>query len=117
MASSDDRRAPSGWWAAAEAPRSRANGCSCEALQPPDREDLRRVDPAVHPLSREEAPVDDGRDRDVAFLSWLAVDKQVSASTQNQALSAVLFLYRQVLVIDIEAITHVPRARMPDKLP
>lgn len=30
----------------------------------------------------------------VAFLSWLAVDRQVSASTQNQALSAVLFLYK-----------------------
>jgi len=53
----------------------------------------------------------------VAFLSWLAVDKQVSASTQNQALSAVLFLYKQVLGLDIGPIEHVPRARMPDKLP
>ena len=53
----------------------------------------------------------------VAFLSWLAVDKQVSASTQNQALSAVLFLYKQVLGLDIGPIEQVPRARMPDKLP
>ena len=53
----------------------------------------------------------------VAFLSWLAVDKQVSASTQNQALSAVLFLYKHVLGLDIGPIEHVPRARMPDKLP
>jgi integrase len=53
----------------------------------------------------------------VAFLSWFAVDKQVSASTQNQALSAVLFLYTQVLGLDIGPIEHVPRARMPDKLP
>ena len=53
----------------------------------------------------------------VAFLSWLAVDKQVSASTQNQALSAVLFLYKEVLGIDIGPIEHVPRSRMPDKLP
>ena len=53
----------------------------------------------------------------VAFLSWLAVDKQVSASTQNQALSAVLFLYREVLGVDIGPIPQVPRARMPDKLP
>jgi Phage integrase, N-terminal SAM-like domain len=53
----------------------------------------------------------------VRFLSWLAVDKQVSASTQNQALSAVLFLYKQVLGLDIGPIEHVPRARMPDKLP
>ena len=53
----------------------------------------------------------------VAFLSWLAVDRQVSASTQNQALSAVLFLYKAVLGLDIGPIEHVPRARMPDKLP
>jgi hypothetical protein len=31
-----------------------------------------------------------------AFLTWLAVHEQVSASTQNQALSAILFLYRAV---------------------
>jgi site-specific recombinase XerD len=53
----------------------------------------------------------------VAFLSWLAVDRRVSASTHNQALSAVLFLYKQVLGLDIGPIEHVPRARMPDKLP
>ena len=53
----------------------------------------------------------------VGFLSWLAVDKQVSASTQNQALSAVLFLYKAVLGLDIGPIEHVPRARMPDRLP
>ena len=35
-----------------------------------------------------------------AFLTWLAVDQRVSASTQNQALSAVLFLYREVLETD-----------------
>jgi integron integrase len=53
----------------------------------------------------------------VAFLSWLAVDRRVSASTQNQALSAVLFLYKAVLGLDIGPIEHVPRARMPDQLP
>ena len=53
----------------------------------------------------------------VAFLSWLGVERQVSASTQNQAFSAVLFLYKAVLGLDIEPIEHVPRARMPDKLP
>ena len=53
----------------------------------------------------------------VAFLSWLAVDRRVSASTQNQALSALLFLYRVVLGLDIGPIQHMPRARMPDKLP
>jgi integron integrase len=52
-----------------------------------------------------------------AFLAWLAVERRVSASTQNQALSAVLFLYRDVLAIDIGPIEGVPRARMPDRVP
>ena len=52
-----------------------------------------------------------------AFLAWLAVQRRVSASTHNQALSALLFLYRQVLGLDLGPIEHVPRARMPDKLP
>lgn len=52
-----------------------------------------------------------------AFLSWLASHRRVSASTQNQALSAVLFLYRDVLHIEIGSIEHVPRARMPVRVP
>ena len=52
-----------------------------------------------------------------AFLAWLAVERRVSASTQNQALSGLLFLYRHVLGIDPGPIEHTPRARMPDKLP
>jgi integron integrase len=52
-----------------------------------------------------------------AFLTWLAVRQHVSASTQNQALSALLFLYRNVLEIEMGAIAHVPRARTPERLP
>jgi integron integrase len=52
-----------------------------------------------------------------AFLTWLAVTRRVSASTQNQALSAVLFLYRDVLQQDIGAIRHVPRAKAPVRVP
>ena len=52
-----------------------------------------------------------------AFLTWLAVDQQVSASTQNQALSAVLFLYREVLATDLGRIGGVPRARVSDHVP
>jgi hypothetical protein len=37
-----------------------------------------------------------------AFVSWLAGERRVSASTQNQALSAVLFLYRDVLGIELQ---------------
>jgi len=51
-----------------------------------------------------------------AFLTWLAVEKQVSASTQNQALSAVLFLYRHVLGRELGAV-DVPRAYAPTRVP
>jgi len=52
-----------------------------------------------------------------AFLTWLAVHERVSASTQNQALSAVLFLYKGVLAVDLGRIDGVPRARVPDHVP
>lgn len=45
------------------------------------------------------------------------MNRRVSASTQNQALSAVLFLYRNVLRVSIGAIEHVPRARTPVRVP
>ncbi len=51
-----------------------------------------------------------------AFLSHLAVDLQVSASTQNQALAALLFLYRQLLDRDLE-LDGVVRARTRRRLP
>ncbi|NWG08618.1 MAG: integron integrase [Chloroflexi bacterium] len=52
-----------------------------------------------------------------AYLSHLAVEKNVSASTQNQALSAILFLYRHVLHIDIEFPTDIVRAEKSKTLP
>jgi integron integrase len=52
-----------------------------------------------------------------AFLTHLAVDEHVSASTQNQALQALLFLYRQVLEIDLPWLENVTRARRPKRLP
>ena len=52
-----------------------------------------------------------------AFLAWLAVEQHVAASTQNQALSGVLFLYRHVLRLDIGVVELLPRARMPTKVP
>lgn len=52
-----------------------------------------------------------------AFVSHLAVKRQVAASTQNQALSALLFLYREVLGQAIEWIDDVERARRPRRLP
>src|SRR5260221_7630654 len=47
------------------------------------------------------------------YLAWLATNRRVAASTQNQALSAVLFLYRDVLRLDVGDIEQVSRARGP----
>jgi len=52
-----------------------------------------------------------------AFLTHLAVNEQVSASTQNQALAALLFLYKRVLEIDPGDLDGVVRARRPKRLP
>jgi|SRR5258708_39168054 len=52
-----------------------------------------------------------------AFLSHLAVDAKVSASTQNQALQALLFLYRQVLDVELPWLENVIRASRPKLLP
>lgn len=51
------------------------------------------------------------------FLSHLAVTERVSASTQNQALCAVLFLYGRVLGKDVGLIEGVERAKAPKRLP
>ena len=52
-----------------------------------------------------------------AFLTHLAVKERVSASTQTQALSAILFLYRHVLAREIGALEGLIRARKPRHLP
>jgi integron integrase len=51
-----------------------------------------------------------------AFLTHLAADQHVAASTQNQALSAILFLYREVLHQQVEPIL-LSSARRPERLP
>jgi integron integrase len=51
------------------------------------------------------------------FLTWLAVEGNVASSTQNQALSALLFLYREVLRQDVAWIDGIVRARRPERLP
>jgi integron integrase len=53
----------------------------------------------------------------IAFLTHLAVDGHVAASTQNQAFNALLFLYRQVLKLDMPDIKGAVRARQPRRLP
>ncbi|MBI3242352.1 MAG: integron integrase [Chloroflexi bacterium] len=52
-----------------------------------------------------------------AFLTHLAVEQNVAASTQTQALSAILFLYRGVLHLDIDEPLDIVRAKKPERLP
>ena len=63
-----------------------------------------------HPIEMAEPEIN-------AFLTHLAVKEQVSASTQNQALAAVLFLYRHVIGRGIGDLGEVIRARKPERLP
>jgi integron integrase len=52
-----------------------------------------------------------------AFLTDLAVRRNVSASTQNQALAALLFLYKEVLDLDLPFLADIVRAKKPQRLP
>jgi integron integrase len=52
-----------------------------------------------------------------AFLTDLAIEKKVSASTQTQALSALLFLYREVLELPFPELDRLIRAKRPRRLP
>jgi integron integrase len=52
-----------------------------------------------------------------AYLSYLATERRVAASTQNQAFSALLFLFREVLGRELEELDDTPRAKKPDTIP
>ena len=58
-----------------------------------------------------------GKEEVREFLTYLAVDRCVSSSTQSQALSAILFLYREVLGIDIGWVSDIERSKKPKKIP
>ncbi|WP_414718564.1 integron integrase [Thiocapsa sp.] len=62
-------------------------------------------------------PSEVGADRIVAFLEDLAVRGQVSASTQNQALNALVFLYKKVLGQTLAELGDFTRAKRPRRLP
>ena len=62
-------------------------------------------------------PADMGEEEIAAFLSHLAIDGRVAASTQNQAFSALLFLYGQVLERKLDYVAGVERVSRPPKLP
>jgi integron integrase len=62
-------------------------------------------------------PAEMGGPEVTKFLTSLAVDGQVAASTQNQALSALLFLYKEVLEVDLPWLDGIVRAKRPVRLP
>ena len=63
-----------------------------------------------HPLEMGVAEIRD-------YLTYLAVERKVAASTQNVALNAILFLYKQVLEIQLPLVEGVLRAKKPQRLP
>ncbi len=62
-------------------------------------------------------PRDMGQQEVAAFLTHLAVARKVSASTQNQALCAILFLYREVLGCELPWLDNMVRAKRHRKIP
>ena len=62
-------------------------------------------------------PAQLGGDEVVGYLTHLANERRVSRATQAQAMSALLFLYREVLGIPIDNVRSVVRARVPGRLP
>ncbi|MEQ8289895.1 MAG: integron integrase [Gammaproteobacteria bacterium] len=58
-----------------------------------------------------------GADDIVSYLNYLATDRQVSASTQNQAMNAIVFLYKKVLNIHLEEFKDLKYAKRPRRLP
>ena len=62
-------------------------------------------------------PADLGEAEVKAFLTHLAVDRQLAPSTLAQALAALLFLYREVVGRPLAGVGPVPRARAPVRLP
>lgn len=62
-------------------------------------------------------PRDMGQAEVADFLSWLATDQRVSASTQRQALHGILFLYQAALGIQIGWVDDIVRAKQPQRLP
>lgn len=62
-------------------------------------------------------PKDLGAPEVQAFLSHLAVERHVSPSTQNQAKAALLFLYRNLLEVDLPWLSEVVQAKRPPRLP
>jgi len=63
-----------------------------------------------HPKKMDETDV-------VEFLNYLATERHVAASTQNQALCAIIFLYKHIFDEPLDELNNLKRAKKPRKLP
>lgn len=88
-----------------------------ETLLDPHRAGVRRLDSPLYLFHRKRHPNDMSEREITEFLTHLAVEKHVAASTQNQAFAALLFLYQQVLDRKLDFIDKVERGTRPAKLP
>jgi site-specific recombinase XerD len=75
------------------------------------------VDKAIHFFHGKRHPSEMGALEVEAFLTSLAVEGNVAASTQNQARSALLFLYKEVLGSELPWLDNVGQAKKPRRLP
>lgn len=72
---------------------------------------------ALYPLPPQASPRRDGAEETRQFLTHLAVEAHVAASTQNHALCALLFLYRDVLRVELPLVEGIERAHRPARVP
>ncbi len=75
------------------------------------------MDQTLYLLPWKRHPLEMGQQEIAQFLWALAVKEHVSASTRNQALAALLFLYQEVLARDIGWLEDIVRAKRPRRLP
>ena len=117
-----------------DSPLAQADASTAEAPPPRLLDQIRHRTRVLHYSLRTEAayvdwarrfilfhgkrhPRDMGAAEVAAFLTHLAVERHVSASTQNQAKAALLFLYGQVLGLDLPWLNDVVAAKVPRRLP
>src|SRR5256885_5592600 len=68
-------------------------------------------------FSGKKHPAEMGAAEVTGFLNWLATERNVAAATQNQALSALLFLYQKVLGVELPWLASLVRAKRPVRVP
>ena len=117
--STGNHRSPRGYSLVSghQALRRRRRSPAHPTLQPPHRRGLPPLDSPLPRVSQQHSSARTGRVRRQPFLDAFSLGQNVAASTQNQALAAVLFLYEHVVEQPLDRIEGVARARKPKRLP